>query len=48
MCIGPTTADAARAAGLDPVLVAESAAQSELIDQVARWFGARPHVESRE
>jgi uroporphyrinogen-III synthase len=48
MCIGPTTADAARAAGLDPVSVAESAAQSELIDQVARWFGARQHVEPRE
>ena len=48
MCIGPTTADAARAVGLDPVVVAESATQSELIDQVARWFSARQHVEPRE
>ena len=40
MCIGPSTADAARAAGLDPDLVAESATQNELIDRVARWFAA--------
>ena len=44
MCIGPSTADAARAAGLDPDLVAESATQNELIDRVARWFAARHDV----
>ena len=44
MCIGPATADAARAVGLDPDLVAESATQSELIDRVARWFAARHDV----
>jgi uroporphyrinogen III methyltransferase/synthase len=41
MCIGPATADAARAAGFEPVVVAESATQHELIDRVARWFAAR-------
>jgi len=47
MCIGPATADAARAVGLDPDLVAESATQNELIDRVAHWFAARHdgHVE---
>jgi len=40
VCIGPVTADAARAAGFDPVVVAESAEQSELIDCVARRFAA--------
>jgi uroporphyrinogen-III synthase len=45
MCIGPVTAEAAKAAGFDPVVVAESAAQSELIDRVARWFAARHDVE---
>ena len=38
MCIGPVTADAARTAGFDPVVVAESATQDELVDRVARWF----------
>ena len=44
MCIGPSTADAARAVGLDPDLVAESATQNELIDRVARWFANRHDV----
>jgi uroporphyrinogen-III synthase len=48
MCIGPVTADAARAAGLDPVVVAESAALSELVDRVARWFAARQGVDAEE
>ena len=45
MCIGPVTADAARAAGLEPVVVAESATQNELVDRVARWFAARYDVD---
>jgi len=39
-CIGPTTADAARAAGFEPLVVAGSASQNELLDGVARWFAA--------
>ena len=45
MCIGPVTADAARAVGFHPVVVAESATQNELIDRVACWFAARHDVE---
>jgi uroporphyrinogen III methyltransferase/synthase len=41
VCIGPVTADAARSAGFEPTLVAESATQDDLIDHVARWFAAR-------
>jgi len=41
VCIGPVTADAARSAGFEPALVAESATQDDLIDHVARWFAAR-------
>jgi uroporphyrinogen-III synthase len=48
MCIGPSTADAARAAGLDPDLVAESATQNEMIDRVAGWFAARHDVHVEE
>ena len=44
VCIGPVTAEAARAAGFDRVVVAESATQNELIEQVARWFAARHDV----
>jgi uroporphyrinogen-III synthase len=39
-CIGPTTADVARAGGFEPLVVAESASQNELLDGVARWFAA--------
>jgi uroporphyrinogen-III synthase len=44
-CIGPTTADAARAAGFEPDVVAESASQNDLLDGVARWFAARRNGE---
>jgi uroporphyrinogen-III synthase len=40
VCIGPVTADAARAAGFDPVVVAESAEHDELIECVTRRFAA--------
>ena len=40
-CIGPTTADAARAAGFEPDVIAESASQNDLVDGVARWFAVR-------
>jgi uroporphyrinogen-III synthase len=38
MCIGPLTADAARTAGFQPVVVAESATQNELVERAALWF----------
>lgn len=39
-CLGPVTASAARACGFQSVIVADDATQNELIDAVARWFGA--------
>jgi len=39
-CLGPITASAARACGFQSVIVADDATQNELIDAVARWFGA--------
>ena len=39
-CLGPVTASAARACGFQSVIVADDATQDELIDAVARWFGA--------
>lgn len=41
-CLGPVTASAARACGFQSVIVADDATQNELIDVVARWFGAEP------
>ena len=39
-CLGPVTASAAQACGFQSVIVADDATQNELIDAVARWFGA--------
>ena len=39
-CLGPVTASAARTCGFQSVIVADDATQNELIDAVARWFGA--------
>jgi len=39
-CLGPVTASAARVCGFQSVIVADDATQNELIDAVARWFGA--------
>ena len=39
-CLGPVTAGAARACGFQSVIVADDATQNDLIDAVARWFGA--------
>jgi uroporphyrinogen-III synthase len=39
-CLGPVTAGAAQACGFQSVIVADDATQHELIDAVARWFGA--------
>jgi len=39
-CLGPVTASAARACGFQFVIVSDDAAQNDLIDVVARWFGA--------
>jgi uroporphyrinogen III methyltransferase / synthase len=39
-CLGPVTAGAAQACGFPSVIVADDATQNELIDAVARWFGA--------
>jgi uroporphyrinogen III methyltransferase/synthase len=39
-CLGPVTASAAQACGFQSVIVADDATQHELIDAVARWFGA--------
>ena len=39
-CLGPVTASAVRACGFQSVIVADDATQNELIDAVARWFGA--------
>ena len=39
-CLGPVTAGAAQACGFQSVIVADDATQNELIDAVARWFGA--------
>ena len=39
-CLGPVTASAARACGFQSVIVSDDATQNELIDAVARWFGA--------
>ncbi len=39
-CLGPVTASAARACGFQSVIVADDATQNDLIDAVARWFGA--------
>lgn len=41
MCIGHVTAHAARAAGLEPAVIAESATQDDLIDCVVSWFVTR-------
>jgi len=40
-CVGPVTADAARAAGCSNVIVAEGTSQNELIDCVARFFATK-------
>ena len=40
-CIGPATAEAARAAGMEPVAGVDVVTQDELIDRVARWFASR-------
>jgi uroporphyrinogen-III synthase len=40
VCIGPVTADAARAVGFEPSVVADHATQDDLIERVARWFAA--------
>jgi uroporphyrinogen-III synthase len=45
MCIGPMTAETARAAGFEPDVVAESATQNDLVDRVAGWFAARHAVD---
>ena len=37
-CLGPITAEAARSAGFERVVIAEGTAQNELIDRVALWF----------
>jgi uroporphyrinogen-III synthase len=37
-CLGPVTAEAARATGFSNVIVADGASQNELIDRVAHWF----------
>ena len=37
-CLGPVTAEAARAAGFSNVIEADGASQNELIERVARWF----------
>ena len=42
-CVGPVTADAARAAGFSNVIVADDASQQELIECVARWFAGPAH-----
>jgi uroporphyrinogen-III synthase len=44
VCLGPVTADAAREAGFQSVVVAEGTTQNELIYRVALWFG-RPERE---
>jgi uroporphyrinogen-III synthase len=38
VCLGPVTADAARAAGFEHVVVADGTSQNELIERTARWF----------
>lgn len=37
-CLGPVTANAARACGFQSVIVADDIIQNDLIDAVARWF----------
>jgi uroporphyrinogen-III synthase len=39
-CLGPVTSSAARACGFPSVIVGDDTTQNELIDAVARWFGA--------
>lgn len=46
-CLGPLTANAARAAGFTRVAVAEGTTQGELIERVAHWF-TRPEVRTEE
>jgi uroporphyrinogen-III synthase len=41
-CLGPVTASAARACGFQSVIVSDDTAQNDLVDVVARWFGAEP------
>jgi uroporphyrinogen III methyltransferase / synthase len=44
-CLGPVTASAARACGFQSVIVADDATQNDLLDAVARWFGAETQGE---
>ena len=45
-CLGPVTAEGAKAAGLEPTIVAPSASFEELADAIARQF-SRPRESSR-
>jgi uroporphyrinogen-III synthase len=47
-CLGPVTADAARAAGFTHVAIAEGTTQAELIDRVVEWFRRPERSDARE
>jgi uroporphyrinogen-III synthase len=43
-CVGPVTAEAARAAGFAHVLVARDTTQDDLIARIADWFARSEHA----